>query len=64
MSNGNNVPDDCRYSDYWDDNELTCPVCCESMTISDDNSQAECDSEECQYIIEAEQDDPEPDDEW
>ena len=51
MSNGNNVPDDCRNSDHWDDNGITCPICDEAMTITDNDHQAECDSNECDFVV-------------
>ena len=58
--NGNNVPDDCRYSNHWDDTEIECPMCGETMTLDDNNEQATCDNEECKHIIEFGDDDPEP----
>ena len=48
MSNGNNVPDDCRNSDFWDDG-LICPICDEAMTV--DYSIVTCDSDQCDYFV-------------
>ena len=45
MSNGNNVPDDLQNSDYWDDNEVLCPICdgeMEQITASEDYECGDC----------------------
>ena len=50
--NGDNVPDDMQHSNYWDEDDILCPACWESMTKSDNGQEAECDSVECGMIIE------------
>ena len=43
--NGDNVPDDLQNSDYWDDNEVLCPICdgeMEQITASEDYECGDC----------------------
>ena len=59
--NGDNVPDDLRYSDHWDDKEVLCPRCDTEMELIEGSRDLECG--ECEYILFG--DDGEPDnDEW
>ena len=59
--NGDNVPDDMRYSDYWDDKEVLCPRCHTEMDLIDDSRDLECSN--CEYVLFG--DDGEPDNgEW
>ena len=52
MNNGSNVPDDCRHSNHWDDNEILCPSCDDTMTESSDCLDLICDNDECRFFIE------------
>ena len=60
--NGDNVPDDLRYSDHWDDNEVLCPVCGTEMERP--TALEDCECGKCGYIL-FDENDWEPDnDEW
>ena len=58
--NGYNVPDDLRYSNHWDDPEISCPICGETMTLQNDDEQALCDNDGCNHVLEMDTPDPEP----
>ena len=58
--NGDNVPDDCRYSDHWDEVEVLCPQCDTEMDKCDTSEDFECSN--CEYILFS--DDGEPDNDW
>lgn len=57
--NGYNVPDDMRYSDYWDDSECICPQCDSEMTLMD-GDYMECDNKDCGYTYYTDDDEPDP----
>ena len=62
--NGNNVPDDCRHSDFWDEPKYVCPECDDGMTLID-GDKLKCDNKDCAYEYDIDGCDPdEPDNDY